>query len=111
MVGHSGKIDASIKAVSTIDTCVGIILDELFKLNGKAIITSDHGNIEELLDKDGNPHTAHTLNRVPFILIDPNFHGKIRTNGALKDVVPTILGILNIKKPKEMTGEDLRIKL
>jgi len=105
MVGHTGKVEAVIKAVETVDECLREIIDLLIKKGGDVIITSDHGNAESLIDEDGNPITAHTINKVPFILIGDK-NRKLR-EGKLADIAPTILDILGLEKPKEMTGESL----
>jgi 2,3-bisphosphoglycerate-independent phosphoglycerate mutase len=96
--------------VQYIDTCLGGIIEKIEEMNGVAIITSDHGNCEEMADLlTGEPNTAHTINPVPFHLIDGASDDlKLRTNGALEDIAPTILGILGLEKPAEMTGKDLR---
>ncbi|MBS1815634.1 MAG: 2,3-bisphosphoglycerate-independent phosphoglycerate mutase [Acidobacteria bacterium] len=112
MVGHSGKIDATVKGVEAVDACLGQIYQELRRVGGAWLITADHGNAEMLIDpKTGGPHTAHTTNPVPFILVTEE--GKkvgVRDGGSLRDIAPTILGLLNIEQPKEMTGGDLRVK-
>ncbi len=113
MVGHSGILPAAIRAVEVIDTCVGRICDEVLKRNGTVIITADHGNCEEMEDAHGGPHTAHTLNPVPFLLVGDTWKCKggitppLRTDGGLRDITPTILEILKIRKPPEMTGTSL----
>lgn len=110
MVGHTGSLDAAIKAVETLDKCLERIINTLLRLGGRAIITADHGNAEKMIDYDTKqPYTAHTItNPVPLIMVDPEFHGKLRENGALEDVAPTLLGMLGITPPSEMTGRDLR---
>ena len=109
MVGHCGKLSSTIKAVETVDTCLGEILDLLIKKQGKALITSDHGNAEMLIDEqDGSPITSHTTNKVPLILVG---HGDVDLKeGILADIAPTALELLNLEKPKEMTGESLIVK-
>ena len=109
MVGHTGVMDAAIKAVEATDQAVGNILDAVKKVDGIALITADHGNCEIMFDPQTNqPHTAHTSNPVPFILVDPQHrYGTLRSGGALENVAPTILDILGIEKPKEMTAESL----
>lgn len=110
MVAHTGNLEKTIEAVQFVDTCLGGILEKVRTLKGVAIITADHGNCEEMADLlTGEPNNSHTNNPVPFHLIDEqagNF--KLREGGALQDVAPTILGILGIEKPSEMTGRDLR---
>ena len=110
MVGHTGKLDKTIEACQHVDTCLGWITKAMQSARGTTLITSDHGNAELMIDpRTGEPHTAHTTNPVPFHLIDEDSSGtKLREGGALEDVAPTMLGILGIEKPKEMTGRDLR---
>jgi 2,3-bisphosphoglycerate-independent phosphoglycerate mutase len=108
MVGHTGVLDAAIKGVETIDSCLGTVIEQAGKVGGCVIITADHGNAEQMVDPEtGEPFTAHTTNPVPLILID-NYKGKLRSGGSLRDVAPTMLGMLGLAKPDEMTGEDLR---
>lgn len=106
MVGHTGVIPAAIKAVETVDNCIGKILKEIKKLGGALLITADHGNCDMMLTKDNKPITSHTTNKVPFILYGVE-NIKLRSEGALCDIAPTILELLNIKQPKEMTGKSL----
>jgi 2,3-bisphosphoglycerate-independent phosphoglycerate mutase len=110
MVGHTGKLDKAIEACQYVDTCLGWITKAVASAKGTTLITADHGNAELMIDpKTGEPHTAHTTNPVPFHLIDEGSIGaKLRGEGALEDVAPTMLGILGIEKPVEMTGRDLR---
>jgi 2,3-bisphosphoglycerate-independent phosphoglycerate mutase len=110
MVAHTGNLEKTIEAVQYVDTCLGGILEKIREVGGVAIVTSDHGNCEEMADLlTGEPNNAHTANPVPFHLIDETVNGmKLRDGGALEDVAPTILGILGIEKPEEMTGRDLR---
>jgi len=111
MVGHSGKLEPTIRAIQTVDSCLARI-DAALQANGGGywLITADHGNAETMVDPvSGGPHTYHTTNVVPLIYVsDPKAAG-LKPGGALKDLSPTILGILGIAKPAEMTGEDLRI--
>jgi len=110
MVGHTGNLDATIKAVEATDKALGVVIAALEKRRGAALITADHGNAEFMADPaTGQPHTAHTTNPVPLILYDPNFKGKLKIGGTLSDVAPTFLGMLGITPPPEMTGRDLRI--
>jgi 2,3-bisphosphoglycerate-independent phosphoglycerate mutase len=108
MVGHTGNFEASIKAVEVIDECLGKVVDAVLGKKGKMIITADHGNIEQLIDYDtGMPHTAHTINLVPVILIDAE-HQKCRLNqGTAIDVAPTVMRLLGLTQPAEMTGHSL----
>jgi 2,3-bisphosphoglycerate-independent phosphoglycerate mutase len=110
MVGHSGVLEAAIKAVETVDTCVGRIVAELDLERHAAIVTSDHGNSEMMIDyENGGPHTAHTTNPVPCILVDPHYRGELITGGALRDIAPTMCNYMGIPTPGEMTGKDLRV--
>jgi 2,3-bisphosphoglycerate-independent phosphoglycerate mutase len=111
MVGHTGNLAKTIEAVQYVDTCLGWIVKGLRTAKGRAIITADHGNCEQMIDPTtGQPHTAHTTNPVPFHLIDEDSLGvNLRDNGALEDVAPTMLGLLGLSKPEEMTGRDLRL--
>jgi len=110
MVGHTGKLDKTIEACQYVDTCLGWITKAMHSARGTTLITADHGNAELMIDlKTGQPHTAHTTNPVPFHLIDEGSLGaKLREGGALEDVAPTMLGLLGIEKPIDMTGKDLR---
>ena len=110
MVGHTGKLDKTIEACQYVDTCLGWITKTIMQARGITIITADHGNAEQMINAEtGQPHTAHTTNPVPFHLIDQESRGaKLREGGALEDVGPTLLGLLDIDQPKEMTGRDLR---
>ena len=110
MVAHSGNLEKTIESVQFMDTCLGGIVEKIEEAGGVAIITSDHGNIEEMADLlTGEPNNAHTMNPVPFHLIDANAGDvKLRANGALEDIAPTVLGILGLETPAEMTGRDLR---
>jgi 2,3-bisphosphoglycerate-independent phosphoglycerate mutase len=111
MVGHSGKLEAAIKAVETVDACLGRIYSTLLRVGGGMIVTADHGNAELMIDPvTGGPHTYHTTNPVPFLLVVPNNEGtRLRTDGSLRDIAPTMLGISGIPPSAEMTGGDLRI--
>ncbi len=107
MVGHTGVIPASIKAVDTVDTCVKQIAEEVLKVGGHMLITADHGNADKLLEDDGSPFTAHTTNPVPFILVSEKYKNAKLNDGILADVAPTILDLMGLKKPEEMTGKSL----
>lgn len=108
MVGHTGIMDAAVKAIETVDRCLGEVINKIISLNGKAIITADHGNAEEMVDINGNPTTAHSTNPVPCIVVGES--KKLRNDGSLCDLAPTILEMMNIEKPEEMTGNSLVIK-
>ena len=108
MVGHTGVISAAIKAIEAVDQCIGKVITAIKEVGGIAMVTSDHGNADQMIDpSNGEVFTAHTLNRVPFTLVIENFEDKLRSNGKLADVAPTILQLMNIEKPKEMDGENL----
>jgi 2,3-bisphosphoglycerate-independent phosphoglycerate mutase len=110
MVGHSGQLEPTIKAVETIDACLGRIYNALRPRGGAWIITADHGNAETMIDPvTGGPHTYHTTNPVPFILVTDNGRVQLKPNGSLRDIAPTMLGVLGLGEPGEMTGQDLRI--
>jgi 2,3-bisphosphoglycerate-independent phosphoglycerate mutase len=110
MVGHTGKLEKTIEACQYVDTCLGWITKRIREARGITLITADHGNAEQMIDPvTGSPHTAHTTNPVPFHLIDQESIGvKLRSGGALEDVAPTMLGLLELEKPADMTGRDLR---
>lgn len=110
MVGHTGVFDAAVKAVNTVDECVKKVVDKILSMGGKAIVTADHGNADKMVDEDGNPFTAHTTNKVPFIVVDEDLLGaKLEENGKLCDIAPTLLFLMGIEKPAEMTGKSLII--
>lgn len=108
MVGHTGIFKAAKKAVETVDTCVGRIKDAVEKVGGAILLTADHGNADKMLEPDGSAFTAHTTNVVPFAVIGCG-EKKLRSGGRLSDLSPTILHVMEIEKPKEMTGESLII--
>jgi 2,3-bisphosphoglycerate-independent phosphoglycerate mutase len=106
MVGHTGNLDAAIRACEVVDSCLSQVISAVFDQGGTVLLTADHGNAEEMIDlKHGGPHTAHTsANPVPVLLIDPE-RPKVRLkDGILADVAPTLLTLLNIPIPEEMTG-------
>ena len=109
MVGHTGSLDASIKAVEAVDSGVGKIVDAVLKKGGALIVTADHGNCEQMIDAEtGGIHTAHTTYDVALILVDEQFKGRqLRTDGRLADIAPTALRLLGLEQPAEMTGESL----
>lgn len=110
MVGHSGKLEATVKAVETVDACLGRIFQALRPRGGAWIITADHGNAETMIDpRTGGPHTYHTTNPVPLILLEEGGAKQLRTGGSLRDIAPTLLGVLGLEEPREMTGGDLRV--
>ncbi|HEX5132456.1 MAG TPA: 2,3-bisphosphoglycerate-independent phosphoglycerate mutase [Candidatus Krumholzibacteria bacterium] len=109
MVGHTGVLAAAITACETVDGCVGRVIDAIDLNRYAVIIIADHGNAELMVDPvTGGPHTAHTTNPVPCILVDPAYHGKLIADGSLRDIAPTILAYLGVERPAAMTGRDLR---
>ncbi len=106
MVGHTGILPAAVNAVKVIDECIGRLWQAARAQGMAMLITADHGNCEMMTDPvTGEPHTAHTLNPVPFILADPDFRGaKLRSKGVLADVAPTALQVMGLPQPKEMKG-------
>ena len=110
MVGHTGSIPAATLAVETVDWGLGNIIDAVHAAGGRAIVTADHGNAEVMVNPEsGNPHTAHTTNPVPLIVVDDQAKDTtLREDGRLADVAPTVLGLMNLPKPEEMAGKDLR---
>ena len=107
MVGHTGVLEAAIKAVETVDTCVGRVVDATLKMGGIAMVTADHGNAEDMKQPDGSPMTAHTTNLVPFILCGA---GTELRPGRLADIAPTILDVMGLACPEEMDGKTLIVK-
>ena len=108
MVGHTGVMDAAVKAVKAVDECVGKVVDALVKKGGKAIVTADHGNADKMVDEEGKPFTPHSTNPVPAIVIDPTCpKHELREGGRLCDLCPTMLKMMGMPQPKEMTGESL----
>ena len=108
MVGHTGSLSAAIKAVETIDECVGRVVELVEEKQGNLLITADHGNAEQMIDyKTGEPHTAHTTNPVPLILVTSDEKLKLKQGGKLADLAPTMLDLMNLEKPEEMTGNSL----
>ena len=110
MVGHSGNLAATIKAVETVDACLARVVRSAEAAGARLLITADHGNCELMIDPEtGGPHTAHTTSPVPFILIDPDGESPMRSGGALCDVGPMVVRMLGVEQPSDMTGVDLRI--
>ena len=109
MVGHTGVYEAAVAAVEKVDQCLGRVADTVSGMGGVLLVTSDHGNAESMQDPDGTPHTAHTTHRVPLVLVGPDYDSKAPRlkEGRLADVAPTILKIMGIRQPDEMTGEPL----
>ena len=105
MVGHTGVIPAAIKAVEVVDECLGKVVDAILDRDGVAIITADHGNAEKMIDTNGEVFTAHTINEVPLIITKKDI--ELRTDGVLADVAPTLLELLKVEQPIEMTGLSL----
>ena len=109
MVGHTGSIPATLKAVETVDRCLARVVEAAAQSGARLLVTADHGNCEMMIDPaTGGPHTAHTTNPVPFLIVDGDGSHGLRDGGALCDVGPTILGLLGLEQPSEMTGRDLR---
>ncbi|MCI5882543.1 MAG: 2,3-bisphosphoglycerate-independent phosphoglycerate mutase [Clostridiales bacterium] len=110
MVGHTGFIDAAIKAVEAVDECVGRAVKAIDEVDGQMFICADHGNAERLLDEDGEPFTAHTTNPVPFIIYNYDKNYTLREGGCLADIVPTLIEMMGMEQPAEMTGKSLLIR-
>jgi 2,3-bisphosphoglycerate-independent phosphoglycerate mutase len=110
MVGHTGSIPATLKAVETVDACLARVVSAAERAGARLLVTADHGNCEMMIDPvTGGPHTAHTTNPVPFLVVDGQAEHGLREGGALCDVGPTILALLGLEQPSEMTGRDLRL--
>jgi 2,3-bisphosphoglycerate-independent phosphoglycerate mutase len=108
MVGHTGRIDAATKAVESVDACLGRLSEAVQQAGGTLVITADHGNAEMMRDPEtGEPHTAHTLNPVPFVVVNPPAPSSLLETGRLADIAPTLLDILGLTKPAAMTGHSL----
>ena len=105
MVGHTGVFDAAVTAVQTVDECVGKVLDKTLAMDGVFILTADHGNADKLTDDDGSVFTAHTTNPVPFTVC--GYDCELHTDGVLADIAPTMLHIMELPQPAEMTGKSL----
>ncbi len=105
MVGHTGVIPAAVKAIEAVDACLGRVVDAVHESGGACLITADHGNADHMLEPDGSPNTAHSLNPVPLILTVPG--PGLADGGILADVAPTVLDALGFEQPPEMTGRSL----
>jgi 2,3-bisphosphoglycerate-independent phosphoglycerate mutase len=105
MVGHTGVIEAAVAAIETVDECLGTVLAAVHRSGGACIITADHGNADHMLEPDGSPNTAHSMNPVPLIVTVPGL--SLRAGGVLADVAPTLLQVLGIEQPEAMTGRSL----
>lgn len=111
MVGHTGIQDAAVKAVETVDKCVGMAYDALLAVDGQMFICADHGNVEQLIDyNNGEPFTAHTTNDVPFILVNYNKDYTLKEGGCLADIAPTLIEMMGMEQPAEMTGKSLLVR-
>ncbi|NLT96916.1 MAG: 2,3-bisphosphoglycerate-independent phosphoglycerate mutase [Christensenellaceae bacterium] len=111
MVGHTGVLEAAVKAVKAVDECVGRVVKAIQKMGGEVIITADHGNSEKMFDENGGPFTAHTTNPVPLILVSERYKGaRLRQDGRLADIAPTLLDLMGMPTPEEMTGRSLIVK-
>ena len=111
MVGHTGVIPAPIKAVEKVDELVGKAVDSVKDVDGVLFICADHGNVEQLVDYEtGEPFTAHTTNPVPFILVNAGAEYGLREGGCLADIAPTLIELMGMEQPKEMTGESLLVE-
>ena len=111
MVGHTGVIPAAVKAIETVDGCVGRAVEALKEVDGQMFICADHGNAEMMIDyKTGEPWTAHTTNPVPFILVNAGSEYGLAEGGRLADIVPTLIDLMGMEKPAEMTGKSLLIR-
>jgi 2,3-bisphosphoglycerate-independent phosphoglycerate mutase len=107
MVGHTGMLAATITALEVVDACIGRIVERVQQLGGTVLITGDHGNAEQMIDADGGPLTAHTLNPVHLLVVDDRLTDAQVHDGIFADVAPTMLGLLGLAVPAEMTGHDL----
>ncbi len=111
MVGHSGKLEPTIRAIEAVDACLGRIYAALREKGGIWVITADHGNAETMIDPvTGQPHTFHTTNPVPLVIVSDNSNLRLRPDGSLRDIAPTLLGLLGLPRPADMTGSDLRLQ-
>ncbi len=107
MVGHTGVIPAAVKAIETVDGCLARVLDAVAEKDGVCVVTADHGNADHMLEEDGSPNTAHSMNPVPLVVTADV--GELRGDGILADVAPTIVSLLGLEQPPEMTGKSLLV--
>ena len=105
MVGHTGVFNAAVKAVEAVDTCVGEVCEAVARMGGTTLITADHGNADKMVEDDGKPFTAHTTNPVPFCVV--GYECELREGGVLADIAPTMLEIMGLPQPEEMTGKSI----
>ncbi len=111
MVGHTGIEEAAIKAVEAVDECVGRAVEAIREVDGQMFICADHGNAEQLVDyESGAPFTAHTINPVPFILVNYDEKYTLREGGCLADIAPTLIEMMGLQQPEEMTGKSLLVE-
>ena len=111
MVGHTGVEAAAVKAIEAVDECIGRAVEAVKEMDGQMFICADHGNAEQLIDEEtGEPFTAHTTNPVPFILVNADASYKLREGGCLADIAPTLIELMGMEQPKEMTGKSLLVK-
>jgi 2,3-bisphosphoglycerate-independent phosphoglycerate mutase len=106
MVGHTGVIEAAVEAIETVESCLGRVVEAVDGSGGVCVITADHGNADNMLEEDGSPNTAHSMNPVPLIVTGDV--GELREGGILADVAPTVLSLMGERQPSEMTGEPLQ---
>jgi len=111
MVGHTGVVAAGVRAVETIDACVKAVIEEVLALDGKALVTADHGNCELMIKPDGSPHTAHTTNLVHLVYVAEDADDYLVGDGILADIAPTLLDMLGLDPPREMTGKSLLLRM
>jgi 2,3-bisphosphoglycerate-independent phosphoglycerate mutase len=107
MVGHTGVIPAAVRAIETVDACLGDIVDVVTASGGALVVTADHGNADNMLEPDGSPNTAHSLNPVPLVVVNGPAGTALRDGGVLADVAPTLLALLCVSQPEAMTGRSL----
>jgi 2,3-bisphosphoglycerate-independent phosphoglycerate mutase len=105
MVGHTGDIPAAVRALETVDACLGRVVEAVRSKGGALIVTADHGNADNMLEPDGSPNTAHSMNPVPVVVTADV--PALRTGGVLADVAPTVLALLGLEQPRAMTGDSL----